>query len=117
MSTTVDIKHVAARGSIADFIELMKLRLAMLVLVTTAVGFCLGFAGPIDASFFTLLGHVILGTGLVAGAAMVLNQYIERDTDALMQRTMTRPLPERRITPSDALIFGILLSAAGLVYL
>ncbi len=117
MSATVDIKRAAARGCLADFVELMKLRLAMLVLITTAVGFCLGFSGPIDFSFFALLGRVILGTGLVAGGAMVLNQYIERHTDALMHRTMTRPLPEGRISSTDALIFGILLSALGAVYL
>jgi protoheme IX farnesyltransferase len=118
--STLDVKTIsiaAARGSFADYIELMKLRLSSLVLVTTAVGFCLGFTGPIDLSFYIALSHVIFGTTLVAAGAMVLNQYIERDTDALMRRTMDRPIPAGRVSASDAMLFGIILAVVGLVYL
>jgi protoheme IX farnesyltransferase len=108
---------VAARGSVADFVELMKLRLASLVLVTTAVGFCVGYPGPTDTQFFGLLLHCVFGTALVAAGAMVLNQYMERETDALMERTMERPIPAGRITPGDALIFGTLLAISGIAYL
>jgi protoheme IX farnesyltransferase len=53
----------------------------------------------------------VLGTVLVVAAANVLNMYLERETDALMRRTMHRPLPAGRIHPRSALRFGILLAA------
>jgi protoheme IX farnesyltransferase len=59
----------------------------------------------------------VIGTALVAGGAAVLNQVSERDTDALMRRTRLRPLPDGRISTSEARIFGLLLSAAGLILL
>jgi protoheme IX farnesyltransferase len=118
--STLDVKSIpvaVARGSVGDYVELMKLRLSSLVLVTTAVGFCLGFSRSIDASFFVALAHVMFGTALVAAGAMVLNQYMERDTDALMRRTMDRPIPAGRISASDALLFGMILAIVGLGYL
>ena len=71
-------------------------------------------------STLILVAHVFLplkavaGTALVAGGAAVLNQLYERDTDALMRRTRTRPLPAGRLTPADARMFGYGLTAAGL---
>ncbi len=100
-----------------DYFELTKPRLAMLVLVTAAVGLFVGYREPVGPDFFIVLGHLVFGTGLLAGGAMALNQYLERDTDALMHRTMVRPLPSGRIAPADALAFGILLSVCGLAYL
>jgi protoheme IX farnesyltransferase len=58
-----------------------------------------------------------VGTALVAGGAAVLNQVYERETDALMQRTRLRPLPDRRVTPEEARTFGTLLAAGGIVLL
>ncbi len=58
-----------------------------------------------------------VGTALVAGGAAVLNQVYERDTDALMRRTRMRPLPDGRVTPEDARIFGTLLAAGGIALL
>jgi protoheme IX farnesyltransferase len=64
-----------------------------------------------------LLLHTIVGTALVAGGASALNQVWERDTDALMRRTRLRPLPDGRLHPSNALWFGVLLSAVGVAEL
>ena len=61
------------------------------------------------------MAQAVAGTALVAGGAAVLNQVYERDTDALMRRTRLRPLPDGRVAPADARIFGLALSAAGLV--
>ena len=94
--------------------EMTKPRLSGLVLVTTFVGFVAASRGVVDA---WLLIHTLIGTALVAGGAAVLNQYLERDVDALMRRTMNRPLPDGRITPEEALSCGVLLSVAGLLYL
>lgn len=120
MSTGADVKPIALalpRAGVADFVGLMKLRLVSLVLVTAGVGFYVASAGPHDLAFFLRLVQTVLGTALVAGGSMVLNQYMERDTDAMMLRTRTRPLPEGRVAPVEALIFGVALSVVGVVLL
>ena len=63
------------------------------------------------------MAAVAIGTALVAGGAAVLNQVYERETDALMQRTRLRPLPDQRVTPEEARTFGTVLAAAGVVIL
>jgi protoheme IX farnesyltransferase len=102
------------RVRIGDLVELTKPRITFLVLITTLVGF---YMGSRDGLNFLLLFHTILGTGLVAGGASALNQYLERDLDARMTRTRNRPLPDGRLVPNEALIFSGLISAAGVVYL
>src|SRR5262249_52804291 len=63
------------------------------------------------------MAETVAGTALVAGGAAVLNQLYERDTDALMRRTRTRPLPAGRVGPADAAMFGAALSSGGLALL
>jgi protoheme IX farnesyltransferase len=107
---------IAAKGSglLGDLGELSKARLSMLVLMTTLVGFLTGWHGPMD---WTLLAATLAGTALSAAGASALNQWIERDLDALMPRTASRPLPARRMHPSDALLFGLLCCASGVALL
>ena len=102
------------RRFVSDFAELVKARLTLLVLVTTAVGYYLGATGPIN---FAGLFHAVFGTALAAAGAAALNQWWERRFDALMHRTRSRPIPAGRMSPRDALILGCLLSVAGIVYL
>jgi protoheme IX farnesyltransferase len=104
----------ARRALLSDFAELIKARLTLLVLLTTAVGFYLGAKGPIN---FSALFHAFFGTALAASGAAALNQWWERRLDALMQRTRTRPIPAGRMLPRDALILGSVLGLAGVVYL
>src|ERR1041385_3602443 len=99
---------------VADLMELTKPRITLLVLVTRAVGFYMGSSDGIN---FLLLFHAILGTALVASGASALNQYVERDLDARMVRTRSRPLPDGRLMPVDALIFSAAISVGGTVYL
>jgi protoheme IX farnesyltransferase len=101
----------APRARVADFLELTKPRITMLVVVTAAVGYALGLRGAFEPAAFVAL---LVGTALVSGGASVLNQYWERDADGRMRRTRTRPLPSGRVAPGDALAFGLILSAAGL---
>jgi protoheme IX farnesyltransferase len=61
--------------------------------------------------------HTLLGTVLATAGALALNQYLERDVDALMLRTKTRPLPSGRLQPRDALVFGLLLVVGGVAHL
>ena len=105
---------VSAGSRAADFAELAKPRITSLVLVTAAVGFAVGGQGSIDWLAFLVF---MAGTGLLCGGASALNQYLERDADALMERTRRRPIPGGRIRPEEGLVFGLALSAAGLAVL
>lgn len=98
---------------VRDYLELSKSRIVFLVLVTTAAGFLFG-AGHVDA---LLLLHTLAGTALVAAGTNALNQYVEREHDARMQRTRLRPLPDGRITPRSALVFSSAVAILGTVYL
>jgi protoheme IX farnesyltransferase len=111
----VELSAAAAlRQRVADFCELAKIRISVLVLLVTAVGFCLASPGEIDTA---RLLHAVLGTGLVAVAANTLNQVWERRFDALMQRTANRPIPAGRVGPREATVFGVACAACGLPYL
>lgn len=99
---------------LSDLGELSKARLSFLVLMTTLVGFLMGWRGPMD---YTILFATLLGTALSAAGASALNQWIERDLDSLMSRTADRPLPAARMHPSDALIFALLCCGSGIALL
>jgi protoheme IX farnesyltransferase len=102
------------RARLADALELTKPRVTSMVLLTTLAGFYMGSRGTLDLA---LLLHVLVGTALAAAGASALNQYVERDADARMLRTRARPLPAGRMEPAHALLFGCLLSMAGLAQL
>lgn len=97
-----------------DFLTLTKPRLNLLVLITTVAGLYL--AAPAGVPLAIVL-HTIVGTTLVAGGAAALNQVWERHTDGLMRRTASRPLPDGRLLPGEATLFGLALSGIGLAEL
>jgi len=97
---------------LADFWEMTKPGITVMVTLTAGLGFLLAER---DRFSFLLLVHTLLGTGLISAGASVLNHVLERDTDALMQRTANRPLPTGRMNPDVALSFGVLLAILGLV--
>jgi protoheme IX farnesyltransferase len=99
---------------VGDYFALTKPRLNFLVVATSAAGYYLG--GPPSADV-PLMAQAVAGTALVAAGAAVLNQLYERDTDALMRRTRLRPLPDGRVSPVEAGVFGLALSLAGLALL
>lgn len=104
----------AEKSRASVFADLVKARLTTLVLLTTAVGFYAGWHGAMD---WILLFNTLAATALVASGASALNQWIERDYDAKMRRTQSRPLPSGRMQPATVAIFGGITSAAGLIYL
>ena len=104
----------ATRSRAIDFLALTKPRLNGLVVLTTGVGYCLGFTGRFD--IVTLL-HTVLGAALVAGGAAALNQLEERDIDEAMERTRHRPMPSGRVQPWEAGLFAGLLTGLGLTEL
>ena len=97
-----------------DLAELVKARLTLLVLLTTAAGFYLGAQSPIN--YFALF-HVVFGTAAAAAGAAALNQWWERKLDALMRRTKMRPVPAGRMRAAEALTLGVVLSIFGVGYL
>lgn len=98
------------RPWLASLFELTKPRLTALVVFTTWLGYSL--ASP-KMHFSMHFLHCMLGSWLVASGAAALNEYMERELDARMRRTQRRPLPEKRVSPRAALIFGVLISALG----
>ena len=102
------------RTRTTDFVALAKPRLNFLVVVSALSGYVMG--GGETGQVLRLLATLV-GTGLVAGGASALNQIIERQPDSLMRRTRTRPLPDRRLLPREALVFATVLSVAGLAIL
>ena len=107
----------AVLRKINDFVELSKPRMNFLVVATTLVGFAVTARNSAE---WRLLPPTLLGTALCAAAASTLNQVWEHRLDALMARTRMRPIPTGRISPADALVFGLtlaLLGAASLVLL
>ncbi len=96
------------------FLALTKPDVTFLVVLTTGAGAYLAFRGPADLA---LIAHAVLGTTLISAGTSALNHYLERDSDALMRRTTSRPLPARVLSPDTARLFGIGLAVAGAVYL
>ncbi len=99
--------------SVRDIVALTKPRITLLVLITMLGG--MGLAKRVEpASDLTLAKALfaLLGTALVVSGASAFNMYLERDTDALMQRTMHRPLPAGRLPPRVALLVGSALGFA-----
>lgn len=99
---------------VSAYIELTKPRITSLIVLTAAAGFCLGSHTGVD---YRLLSISMLGIALLASGVFTLNQYMERDLDALMRRTAMRPLPTGKLVPNEALLFGTALTILAEVYL
>jgi len=116
--TATDVKTVttdkSARTRMFDLAELVKARLTLLVLLTTAAGFYLGAQSPFS---YAALFHAVFGTAAAAAGAAALNQWWERKLDAMMRRTKMRPVPAGRMRAAEALTLGIVLSIFGVGYL
>lgn len=93
-----------------DYIELTKPRVTWLILMSTGIGYWFGAQSGLH---WVVLLHAIIGTALIASGTFTLNQWYEREADGRMRRTQHRPLPTGRVTPRQAMIFGLMLSVAG----
>ncbi|HET7007742.1 MAG TPA: heme o synthase [Candidatus Binatia bacterium] len=117
MSSNTDTAILSGASTLrraTDFFELAKPRVVLMVLITTFVGFYLGSEQVPD---YLILVQTLIGTALAAGGTLALNQYMERDSDAVMQRTQRRPLPDGRLQPREAVWFGTAVTILGLGYL
>ena len=99
-----------------DFVEITKARLSISVVISTIAGYLLGFnqEHPFQWSVLFLL---VLGGYCMVGASNVFNQIIEKDLDAIMDRTKNRPLPSGRMSKQNAFILGIIPTIVGLIIL
>ncbi len=100
-------------GSVRDWCALLKPRVVTLVVFTGAVGMLVapGHLHPLLAAI------TVLCIAVGAGAAGAINMWYDRDIDAVMRRTASRPIPAGRIAPQEALSFGVLLAGASVVVL
>ena len=100
-----------------DYFILMKPRVMSLVVFTAFVGYFVGLyndVGPLNPILATI---GIFAIAIGAGASGVLNQWYERDIDSIMERTKNRPIPSKKIDPSEAFTFGIILSFISIIIL
>src|SRR5438094_116436 len=116
MSVASSMMPVAAplsrtQSRLADYVQLARPRVAMMVLLTVLLG---GWLAAIGAAPTERLLHAVLSTALVTASASALNQYLERESDGRMRRTMNRPLPAGRLAPAEVLAFGVVVGAIGL---
>src|SRR6516225_974666 len=95
---------------LADYLQLTRPRLCVMALLTVAAGAILASGGTPD---WRIVTHALVGAALVAAGASALNQVMERETDARMQRTVDRPLPAGRLQPGEVLVFGFGLAVGG----
>lgn len=107
-------EELTVRERLLAYLELTKPRITFLIVLTAAAGFCLGAQSGVD---YRVLFHAMFGIALLSSGIATLNQYMERDLDALMRRTEARPLPSGKLSPTEALLFGVGLTLAAEVYL
>jgi len=100
------MKPTSLGDTVKIYLELTKLRIVLLLVFTTVTAMFIAAEG---APPFALLVPTILGGALAAGGSSVINQYYDRDMDAKMTRTARRPIPSGRVSPNNALIFGVAL--------
>jgi len=106
--------RLTLRERVAAYAELTKPRITFLIVLTAAAGFALATRGSVD---YLRMFSAMIGIALLSSGIATLNQYIERDLDALMRRTADRPLPSGKLLPWEALVFGVGLTVLAEVYL
>ncbi|HEV7396111.1 MAG TPA: heme o synthase [Pyrinomonadaceae bacterium] len=114
-TTVVELEPQTLRERMSAYLELTKPRITFLIVLTAAAGFCL--ASPRGNLNYIVFSNAMIGIALLSSGIATLNQYMERDLDALMRRTATRPLPTRRLLPGEALLFGVTLTVVAEAYL
>lgn len=112
--TRSELKYEGVRGTLRNYVELAKMRIVLLLIFTTVTAMVIAAGGVPPLA---LLLPTIIGGALASGGASAINQYIDRDMDARMSRTARRPIPSGRVTPLNALIYGMTLVLLSVVVL
>ena len=98
------------------YIQMMKPRISLLVLLTGYLGYYLGLRS-IGSNNYDNLIFLFIGMFLSSSGCAVLNQYLEKDLDSKMKRTMNRAIPSGKIQPINALLFGSILCVFGVFFI
>lgn len=102
---------------LSAYVELTKPRIVTMVLVTAALGFFVGGGGLNRFAALDGFIYLMIGVALTSAGAGALNQFLERDADARMDRTRNRPVPSGVVPAHHALIFGEYLVLGGVLLL
>src|SRR6266508_4800259 len=113
-SAVVQIERLSTRERFAAYMELTKPRITFLIVLTSAAGFALASHASVN---YAAMVSAMAGIALLSSGIATINQYMERDLDALMRRTANRPLPSGRLLPLQALTFGVGLIVGAEIYL
>jgi protoheme IX farnesyltransferase len=108
MESSIRPNSVSILTLLRTYVELTKLRIVLLLLFTTVTAMVIAAKGVPD---LTRLIPTLIGGAFAAAGASAINQYLDRDMDALMARTSRRPIPSGRVAPVNALFFGMGLLA------
>lgn len=114
VEAAVEEPRIGARAKLGALVELTKPGIVRMVVITAGAGFFMASNGFLR---FVPLLWSLFGIALAAAGACALNEYIERERDARMKRTETRPLPAGRLTETEALAFSLLLTFGGIAVL
>lgn len=110
MAESMSMSEPTLTSALRALYRLTKPNLTLLVMVTTMLGLFLASDGALT---LPLIAFTLVGTALTAGGACGINMVVERDLDALMPRTMARPLPANEIPVRTATVFSLALLALG----
>src|SRR5690349_3193406 len=110
----VERTRLSFRERVAAYVELTKPRITFLIVLTSAAGFALASRGRLD---YVAMLRALLGIALLSSGIATLNQYAERELDALMRRTASRPLPSGKLAAWEALAFGAGITIAAEIFL
>ena len=100
----------------SEILEISKPRIVVLLVITavTSMFAASKLVGP-ELDYWGLL-HIIIAGALASAGSSALNHYYDRDIDALMKRTSTRPIPSGRMKPNSVLLYGLTVSVISVVY-
>ncbi len=107
-------KTLSYTSALKEYLLLTKPGIVTLVLITTLGGMYIGSKGNLEPA---LVFWTLLGTGLAAAGSAVINMFLDRDVDTLMERTSSRPIPRGTVNPKSALVLGVLLLSVSFVSL
>lgn len=115
MQTNETISHpITFSEKIKAYFQILKFRLTLTVVISAGFGYLLAANGNIN---YTTLFSLLVGGFLMTGAANILNQVIEIDSDFLMKRTFSRPLPSNKLSINEALFYCLGLVSVGFLLL
>ena len=117
MSTSIlaiERRSHALTARLADYLEMTKPRIVVLELIVAGVAACLAMPRGLDA---VTVVQALLATALVAASASVANSWWEQKTDALMPRTLDRPMPAGRVRGREALMLSAVMLVVGITWL